>query len=124
MMNNLIKFHFRYGKCKNLSHITPELSWDIWHRHFRHIGYSRLKNLFNHKLVSGFNVDQSSLMLDCMACTKAKQSVILFNKKGDQETLPGKLTHVNIWGKYKVASINGHSYYLLLVDDTSHYVTV
>ena len=63
-------------------------------------------------------------MPDCVACTEAKQSVILFNKKGDHETLPGELTHVDVWGKYEVASINGHSYYLLLVDDASCYITV
>jgi len=38
--------------------------------------------------------------------------------------LPRELMHVNVWGKYKVASINGHLYYLLLVDDALHYVTV
>jgi hypothetical protein len=63
-------------------------------------------------------------MPDCTACTEAKQSVILFNKKGDHEMLLGELTHVDIWGKYKVASINRYSYYLLLVDDASHYITV
>jgi len=64
MKNNLITFHFCYAKCKILpcavtypSLIKPKLSWDIWHHHFRHIGYSGLKNLFNRKLVSGFNVD-------------------------------------------------------------------
>jgi hypothetical protein len=129
--NNLIMFHFCYAKCEILpravaypSLIKPELSWDIWHCCFGHIGYSGLKNLFDQKLVSGFNVDQSSPMPDCTACTEAKQSVILFNKKGDWKTLPGELMHVNIWGKYDVALINGCSYYLLLVDDASHYVTV
>jgi IS30 family transposase len=63
-------------------------------------------------------------MPDCTACTEAKQSVTPFNKKGDHETLPGELMHVDVWGKYDVASINGYSYYLLLVDDASRYVTV
>jgi hypothetical protein len=63
-------------------------------------------------------------MPDCMACTEAKQLVIPFNQKGDQETLPGELTHVDVWGKYEIASINGYSYYLLLVDDASCYITV
>ena len=63
-------------------------------------------------------------MSDCTACTEAKQSVIPFNKKGDRDTLPGELMHVDIWGKYDVASINGHSYYLLLVDNTWRYITV
>src|SRR6266851_3239097 len=124
--NNLIKFHFHYAKCETCSRdiayptlTKPVLSWDTWHRRFGHIGYSRLKNLLDRWLVSGFDVNRSSPMSDCMACTEDKQSVIPFNKKGDQDTLPGELMHVNVWGKYDVASINGHSYYLLLIDDTS-----
>jgi len=56
-------------------------------------------------------------MSDCTACTEAKQSVILFNKKEDHEIEPGELIHINVWGKYEVASINGSCYYLLLVDN-------
>jgi hypothetical protein len=79
MKNNLIKFRFRYAKREIFPRtvaypllITPELSWDTWHRRFGHIGYSGLKNLFDRKLVSGFNVDRSSSMPDCAACTEAK----------------------------------------------------
>ncbi len=36
----------------------------------------------------------------------------------------GELTHMDLWGKYDVSSINGHQYYLLLVDDATRYVTV
>jgi hypothetical protein len=36
----------------------------------------------------------------------------------------GQLTHLDLWGKYDIASIHGNWYYLLLVDDTTRYVTV
>ncbi len=88
--NNLIKFRFCYAKRETCSRdvtypalTKPVLSWDTWHRCFGHIGYSGLKNLLNWQLVSGFDVDRSSPMSDCAACTEAKQSVIPFNKKGD-----------------------------------------
>ncbi len=32
--------------------------------------------------------------------------------------------HVDLWGKYNVASINVNRYYLLLVDNATCYVTV
>jgi len=56
-------------------------------------------------------------MPDCIACTEAKQSVIPFNKTGECETDPGELTHIDVWGKYEVTSINGFQYYLLMVDN-------
>jgi hypothetical protein len=99
-------------------------SWDVWHCHFGHISYSRLKKLFDCKLVTGFFIDCDSQMADYVPCIEAKQSVILFNKKGEQETKLGEITHIDIWGKYNTASIKGFYYYLLMVDDTLRYVTV
>ena len=42
----------------------------------------------------------------------------------DRYTRPGQLTHLDLWGKYDVASIHSNHYYLLLVDDATCYVTV
>ena len=41
-----------------------------------------------------------------------------------RHTKVGELMHMDLWGKYEKASINGNYYYLLMVDDASHYVTV
>ena len=98
--------------------------WNIWHRCFGHISYFSLRKLFDRKLATGFNVDYDTPFTDCAACTEAKQSVIPFNKGTEHESEPGELTHVDVWGKYSVSSINGFQYYLLMVDDASCYVTV
>jgi Integrase core domain len=42
----------------------------------------------------------------------------------DQQTVPGELTHIDLWGKYDVASINGNHYFILLVDDSEWYITI
>jgi hypothetical protein len=69
-------------------------------------------------------VDHDTPFTDCAACTEAKQSVIPFNKGMEYDLEPRELTHVDIWGKYSVSSINGFQYYLLMVDDALYYVTV
>ncbi len=126
--NNLIKLRSRYAtdsKNNDAIHATSSSTtlqlkgWDTWHCCFGHIGYSELHKIFDRELVTGFLVDRTSSMSDCVACTEAKQSVILFNKKGEHDTEPGDLTHINVWGKYDVALINNFQYYLLLVDDAS-----
>ena len=138
MSNNLIKLHFRYTKNDTKCDTAPTPSqtdtsypmvekpktWDMWHRCFTHIGISGLHRLFDKQLVTGFNVDCESMFSDCKACTEAKQSVLLFNKMADHNAEPGELTHIDIWGKYSVSSINGYQYYLLMVDDASQYVMV
>jgi len=129
--NNLIKFRFYFTKCPSVPCINTypsttqlEKDWNTWHRRFAHIGYSGLRKTFDKKLVTGFHVNRESPMPDCIACTEAKQSVIPFNKTGERKTNPGELTHIDVWGKYEVTSINGFQYYLLMVDDASRYVTV
>jgi transposase InsO family protein len=71
-----------------------------------------------------FSIDRDSPKLDCVACTEAKQSVIPFNKKGEHDMHPGDLTHMDVWGKYDVASINSSQYYLLMVDNASRFIMV
>src|ERR1700678_1646267 len=101
----------------------PSQNWETWHKHFGHIGYSGLQYILDHKLVTGFNVDIHTPKPDCVACTEAKQSVEPFDQHSETTTEIGDLTHMDLWGKYDIASIHGHHYYLLMVDDTSRYVT-
>ena len=70
-------------------------------------------------------VDQKSPTLDCPSCTEAKLHIKPFNQKAESKCKhKGKLTHIDLWGKYDISSISGHQYYLLLVDNAMRYVTM
>jgi transposase InsO family protein len=101
----------------------PAQSWEIWHKRFGHVNYSGLQKLLDHNLVEGFNVNSQSSKPDCIACTESKQSIEPFGSSSDWQTVPGELTHIDLWGKYDVASINGNNYFILLVDDSKWYIT-
>lgn len=101
----------------------PAQNWETWHKRFGHIGYSSLQYMLDKTLVHGFNVDTSTPKPDCIACNKAKQSVEPFDQSSERKTDPGYLTHMDLWGKYDTTSINGNHYYLLMVDDSTQYVT-
>jgi hypothetical protein len=45
-------------------------------------------------------------------------------KSTSKTTQKGKLTYIDLWGKYAICSINGNQYYLLFIDDAKHYVMV
>ena len=75
-------------------------------------------------MVEGFTVDVDSPKPDCIACTEAKQHVQPFPKSSIRKTKAGELTHIDLWGKYSIRSINGHQYYLLFVDDAKRFATV
>jgi hypothetical protein len=68
-------------------------------------------------MIEGFDIDINSPKSDCIAYTEAKQHVEPFPKAIKRSTKPGELTHIDLWGKYAVNSINGNKYYLTMVDD-------
>jgi hypothetical protein len=75
-------------------------------------------------MVDRFTVDQRTEKPNCEACTQAKQHIKPFPKASKHTTEPGELTHIDLWGKYAVQSINSKQYYLLFVDDAMRYTTV
>src|SRR5271168_1832836 len=95
----------------------PVLNWETWHRRFSHVAYSGLRKLLDKKLVDGLHVDEHSPTPDCIARTEAKQHVESFPKTSNRIMKSGELTHIDLWGKYTVQSINNNQYYLLMVDD-------
>jgi hypothetical protein len=75
-------------------------------------------------MVEGLTVDPNSPTPDCVACREAKQHVKPFVHSEQRGLAPGDLTHIDLWGKYNVASINSNLYYIVMVDDASHFMTV
>ena len=61
---------------------------------------------------------------DCVACMEAKLSKSPYGPATGRPMKPGELTHMDLWGKYDVMSINSNQYYLLMVDDAARYITV
>jgi len=75
-------------------------------------------------MVEGLNVNLLSPKPDCIACIEAKIHEAPYGPTMKKYTKPRELTHMDLWGKYDVMSIHRHSYYLLMVDDASWYITV
>jgi len=127
--NDLYKFAFKHAprpvrSDHAFSTASPSQSWETWHRRFRHVGYSGIKKLLDNQLVEGLQIDMYSLKLDCVACTEAKLSEAPYGPASGRQTKIGELTHMDLWGKYDVASIHGNQYYLLMIDDAARYITV
>lgn len=102
----------------------PTQSWQTWHRRFGHISYSGLQKLPDNWMVDSLTIDLNMSKPVCEACVQAKQTIEPFNQTSQCITKPGDLTHIDLWGKYKIISINKNQYYILFVDDASRYVTV
>ena len=68
-------------------------TWETWHQHFGHVGYTGLQKLLDGKMVDRFIVHKDSPKPDCIACTEAKQYVKLFLKSSIRKTDASELTH-------------------------------
>ena len=75
-------------------------------------------------MVEGFTVDKDSPKPDCIVCTEAKQHVEPFPQSSIRKTEASESTHIDLWEKYSIRLINGHQYYLLLVDDAKRFATI
>jgi Integrase core domain len=75
-------------------------------------------------IIEGFKPDLKSPKPDCIPCAAAKMSHKLFPATATQTTKLSQLTHIDLWGKYPVNSIQGHQYYILFVDNYSRHVKV
>ena len=100
-------------------------TWLEWHKCFGHIAISGLQHLRHGNLIDGFDVDESSELMDCETCIQAKQSRNPFPSAVDHETtFPGELTHIDLWGPARFTATNGARYYMMLIDDYSHHCTL
>ena len=97
----------------------------MWHLQYGHIGYSGLQKIVDKKLVNGLEVDETSPKPDCEACTEAKMHVSTFPKKAEnQATKNSQRTHVDLWGKMPIISIEGYSYFINFTNDKVQWATV
>jgi hypothetical protein len=105
-------------------HAAKAESWETWHKQFGHISYDGLQKLLDKSLVNGFTVDTSTPQPDCMACTEAKIRNKPYKATATKHETARQLTHIDVWGKYEIASINQNHYFILMVDDATQYITV
>jgi hypothetical protein len=112
------------GKTNYIFATQETPSWETWHRRFGHVGYTGLQKLHELGLADGFDVDARTPKPDCVACTEGKLTVKPFDKSVTCAKEVGELTHIDLWGKYDTTSLHGRQYYILFVDDSSHYTTV
>jgi hypothetical protein len=58
-------------------------------------------------------------------CIEAKQSIKPYPSHSAHTTQHvGKLTHLDVWGKFLVQSIDKNQYFIELIDDHTRYITV
>jgi len=103
----------------NYVHISDEvtankacanLSLETLHARLGHTSLSKMRHILACK-----NVLTNKFF--CETCILAKAHRLPFGRSSISTKIPFELVHMDLWGSYRVANINGARYFLTIVDD-------
>ncbi|GKB17314.1 putative RNA-directed DNA polymerase [Tanacetum coccineum] len=93
------------------------VSKDLWHSRLGH-PVDQVLNVLKNDL----NLSKNTSVSVCETCHRAKQTREPFPLSNHKSEKPGELVHLDLWGPYRVSSIEGFKYFLTIVDDYSRAV--
>ena len=82
-----------------------------------HASSSRVQHLTSRGLLGLVSKEY----FDCVSCQLGKQPALPFNASESISTDIFDLIYSNVWGPFSVSSIGGSRYFVVFVDDYSHY---
>ena len=99
--------------------VLADVASHVWHFRLGHLSLSRLK------LISAHSPDVMSKDYEhCNVCYQAKQKKKSFPTSYIKSTNAFELLHCDLWGPYSVKTLQGHTYFLTIVDDYTRTIYV
>ncbi|CAI7840666.1 unnamed protein product, partial [Closterium sp. NIES-53] len=109
--------------CRLLSHQTL-----LWHHRLGQPSLPRLRGMASRVLVSGLPRSLPPLPLGpaptCVPCVEGRQRAAPHSSEFPPTEAPLQTLHMDVWGPARVRGQGHERYFLLVVDDYSHYTTV
>ena len=97
--------------------VSSNPSLALWHARLGHASSSRVQQLVSRGLLGSMSTEN----FDCVSCQLGKQPALPFNTSEPISTDIFNLIHFDVWGPSSVSSIGGSQYFVVFVDDYSHY---
>ena len=109
-------------QINSASHQSKE---NLWHQRFGHLGKRSLGMLKKSGLVNGFDYDASKEIDFCESCVSGKIHRSSFPKPGQERAEePLGLVHSDLCGKISSPSLSHAEYFVVFIDDKTHYVWI
>ena len=90
----------------------------LWHRRLGHLGREALSQLVSSSAISCNKDDDYHL---CHACQLGRHTRLPFSTSTSRATNNFDLIHCDLWTS-PIVSVSGYKYYLIILDDRSHYI--
>jgi histone deacetylase 1/2 len=111
---------YEFSTCTSSPHpfglVASIDSTELWHRRLGHPGRDVLSHLSKH-----FSIPCNNATTVCHACQLGKHVRLPFGRSQTISSVPFQLIHCDLWTS-PVASNSGFKYYLVIVDDFSHFM--
>jgi len=98
---------------------TATSSTSLWHRRLGHLGHTALSKLISSNAISCNN--KHNIDHVCHACQLGRHVRLPFSVSYSRATHPFDLIHCDLWTS-PVVSVSGYKYYLVILDDCTHYI--
>ncbi|CAI7875932.1 unnamed protein product [Closterium sp. NIES-53] len=109
--------------CRPLSHETL-----LWHHRLGHPSLPRLRGMATRTLVSGLPRSLPPLppgpAPTCVTCVEGRQHAAPHSSTFPPTEAPLQTLHMDVWGRARVRGQGHERYFLLVVDNYTHYTTV
>jgi histone deacetylase 1/2 len=89
----------------------------LWHRRLGHIGHEALSKLLSSNAISCNKHHNDHV---CHACQLGRHVRLPFSMSNSRALHPFDLIHCDLWTS-PVVSVSGYKYYLIILDDCTHY---
>lgn len=113
-------YSFPSSQPQTTSTALVSISPDLWHKRLAHLNNNSLLSLRSSNFIS---CNKDSLVSSCEACQLGKHNKLPFHNSVSSTIHPFKLIHSDVWTSH-VTSISGIKYYVLFLDDYSHFLWV
>lgn len=118
-LETFIQFSLHQIKCLKII-LLLSTSSSIWHQRLAHPNNQTLNSLFSSSLLACNKHDMHTL---CNACQLGKQNKLSFSHFDSIVTAPFDIIHSDLWTS-PVQSLSGIKYYVILLDQFSHFLWV
>ncbi|CAI7923535.1 unnamed protein product [Closterium sp. NIES-54] len=100
----------------------------LWNHHLGHPSVPRLRGMHSRLLVSGLPWSVPPLPPSpappCLPCVEGRQRTAPHSSSFPPKTAPLQTLHMDVWGPARVRGQGRERYFLLVVDDYTHYTMV
>lgn len=104
----------------NCSKSSKIALFDVWHHRSGHPSVSRLQLLHNNDSCIDFVESE----FPCLVCPLAKQKKLPFPISTHISECPFELVHCDVWDPFSTHTIEGHNFFLTIVDDCTRAVWI